>query len=49
MGECMVQCKQKKSQYLSLQEIMVCLTRKLNQKLVILTFGHFDHLVDWTS
>jgi hypothetical protein len=30
---------------LTLQEIMVYFTRKLNQKLVILTFGQFDHLV----
>jgi hypothetical protein len=36
-------------QYLSLQEIMVYLTGKLNKKLVILTFGQFDHLTYWTS
>jgi hypothetical protein len=30
---------------MSLQEIMVYLIRKLNQVLVILTFGQFDHLV----
>jgi hypothetical protein len=29
----------------SLQEIMVYLVEKLNQKPVILTFGQFDHLV----
>jgi hypothetical protein len=30
---------------LPLQEIIVYLTRKLNQKPIILTFGQFDHLV----
>jgi len=29
----------------TLQEIMIHLIKKLNQKLVILTFGWFDHLV----
>ncbi len=29
----------------SLQEITVYLTKKLNQKLIILTFDQFDHLV----
>jgi hypothetical protein len=30
---------------MTLQEIMVYLTIKLNKKKVILTFGQFDHLV----
>jgi hypothetical protein len=30
---------------LPLQEIIVYLTRKLNQKPIIWTFGQFDHLV----
>ncbi len=29
----------------NLQEVTVYLTRKLNQKPIILTFGQFDHLV----
>jgi hypothetical protein len=31
--------------FISLQEITVYLIGKLNKKLVILTFGQFDHLV----
>jgi len=42
---CMIGCKVKIFQLITLQEITVYLIRKLNQKLVILTFGLFDHLV----
>ncbi len=30
---------------ISLQKIMIYLIEKLNKKLIILTFGQFDHLV----
>jgi hypothetical protein len=41
----MIGCKVKIFQLITLQEITVYLIRKLNQKLVILTFDLFDHLI----
>jgi len=41
----MTGCEVRIFQLITLQEIMVYLIGKLNQKLVILTFSIFDHLI----